>query len=78
MAEFSCKKCGPGKCVKNGLMNEKQRYRCKDCFYNFTLRPRRGKHPVLKALAIFLYASARVTMSKITRVMKVSEVVVYK
>jgi transposase-like protein len=31
-----CKRCKAGGCVKNGFMQEKQRYRCKACGYNFT------------------------------------------
>ncbi len=32
-----CTRCGSEKFVKNGKVKEKQRYRCKDCQYNYTL-----------------------------------------
>lgn len=78
MAAIICKKCDSNVCVKNGFIEGEQRYRCKECLYNFTLTPRRGKHPALKALAVLLYGSAGVPMSKIARLIKISEVAVYK
>jgi transposase-like protein len=78
MTDIYCKKCGSVSCVKNGFMSGLQRYRCKDCRYNFTLTKARGKPPGVKALAILLYGFAGVTMAKIARIVGVSEVAVYK
>src|SRR5215207_4898596 len=50
-----CKRCGSEEHVKNGLMRNKQRYRCKDCGLNFTDTPPRGKPLALKAAAVLLY-----------------------
>ncbi len=33
---IGCKRCKAEGCVKNGFMQEKQRFRCKACGYNFT------------------------------------------
>ena len=32
-----CPKCDGRECTKNGIVKNKQRYRCKRCKYNFTL-----------------------------------------
>ena len=31
-----CPKCCGNECTKNGIVKNKQRYRCKRCKYNFT------------------------------------------
>ena len=31
----TCKNCGNKNIVKNGVVREKQRYKCKECSYNF-------------------------------------------
>ena len=78
MADISCKKCGSFLCIKNGFMNGLQRYRCKDCRYNFTLTRPRGHPPALKALAILLYGMAGVSITTIAKIVGVSHVAVYK
>src|SRR5215207_9706004 len=52
-----CKRCGSEQHVKNGLMRNKQRYRCKGCGLNFTDTPARGKPLALKVAAVLLYVS---------------------
>src|ERR687894_1685702 len=52
-----CKRCGSEEHVKNGLMRNKQRYRCKDCGLTFTDTPPRGKPLALKAAAVLLSVS---------------------
>ncbi|NIK73334.1 transposase-like protein [Thermonema lapsum] len=53
-----CKKCGSQSVVKNGLVRHKQRYKCKHCGYNFTIRDAIEKvKPEAKALAMLLYGS---------------------
>ena len=32
---LKCKKCGSEKITKNGFVRKNQRWRCKDCGYNF-------------------------------------------
>jgi transposase len=41
-----CKRCGSEEHVKNGLMRNKQRYRCKDCGLNFTDTPPRARRGI--------------------------------
>src|SRR5687767_11896958 len=55
--ELCCKRCGSEEHVKNGLMRNKQRYRCKACGLNFTDTPARGKPLAMKVAAVLLYVS---------------------
>ena len=53
-----CSKCGKDTCVKNGFMNNKQRYKCKECGCNFTEGDRRkekGQPANVKRFALILY-----------------------
>ncbi len=56
-AAVLCKKCGSGRFVKNGLVRGHQRYRCRECGYNFTDTPPRGYPLEQKVLAVLLYLS---------------------
>jgi transposase-like protein len=49
-----CKRCGGNDSHKNGMMNGKQRYRCKSCGFNYTTGFR-GKPVELRQQALKLY-----------------------
>jgi transposase len=66
-----CKRCGSEEHVKNGLMRDKQRYRCKACGLNFTDTPPRGKPLALKVAAVLLYVSG-LSMNRTAKVLGVS------
>src|SRR3954447_7826817 len=66
-----CKRCGSGGHVKNGLMRNKQRYRCKACGLNFTDTPSRGKPLALKVAAVLLYVSG-LSMNRTAQLLGVS------
>ena len=66
-----CKRCGSEDHVKNGLMRDKQRYRCKACGLNFTHTPPRGKPLALKAAAVLLYVSG-LSMNRTAQLLGVS------
>ena len=66
-----CKRCGSEDHVKNGLMRNKQRYRCKACGLNFTDTPARGKPLALKAAAVLLYVSG-LSMNRTAQLLGVS------
>ena len=66
-----CKRCGSEEHVKNGLMRNKQRYRCKACGLNFTNTPARGKPLALKAAAVLLYVSG-LSMNRTAQLLGVS------
>ena len=52
-----CLKCGSDAVVKNGFMKGAQRYKCKNCSYQFTKDIPRGKPVQDKILALTLYTS---------------------
>ena len=68
---LGCKRCGSEDHVKNGLMRNKQRYRCKDCGLNFTDTPARGKPLALKVAAVLLYVSG-LSMNRTAKLLGVS------
>lgn len=51
----SCPKCHSSAVIKNGKLQDKQRYKCKDCSYQFSRLTPRGHSPVEKSVAITLY-----------------------
>lgn len=74
----NCKKCDSQKAVKNGFVRGLQRYKCLDCGCNFTQTRRRGVNPALKAFGIVLYGMCGVSMNKIAKLFRVSNVAVLK
>jgi len=71
----SCPKCGSEDCVKDGIVNGRQRYRCKKCVYRHTVSYR-GKHPNLKRKALELYLEG-LGFRSIGRFLRCSHVAVY-
>lgn len=54
----TCPICQSEKCIKSGIINNKQRYKCKDCGYHFTVFSKLGKkideYYVNKALQLYI------------------------
>jgi len=75
---LSCKHCGSGSFVRNGMAHGRQRYRCKACGRSFTAAPPRGKPPAMRALAVLLYALGNVSQGMTAKLLGVSRVAVYK
>ena len=50
-----CPKCASERILKNGSHLERQRFRCKDCGFQFTRDTPRGRPATEKAMAILLY-----------------------
>jgi transposase-like protein len=72
-----CKKCSSQNIVKNGIVRQKQRYKCKNCGYNFTIGDAREKvRPEAKALAILLYGSCKASYGMIAKLFNVSRTTV--
>jgi transposase-like protein len=69
-----CNRCGGTESHKNGMMNGKQRYRCKSCGYNFTTGFR-GKPIELRQKAVKLYLEG-MGFRAIGRMLDVSNVTV--
>jgi transposase len=73
----TCKRCNGINVVNNGKVRGKQRYKCKDCGYNFIEGDSRGKiRPEAKALALLLYGSGKASYGMIARLFNVSRTAV--
>ena len=70
-----CKRCNSKNYVKNGFNKGKQRYKCKDCKYNYTDTPPRGRSLETKLQALHLYIEG-LGFRSIARFLKVSNVAV--
>ena len=72
--ERICPSCGGDQSVKSGVVKERQRYRCKQCNYHFTVE-RKGKriddYYVTKALQLYLEG---LSYREIERILGVSHV----
>ena len=53
-----CKNCKSDKVVKSGKIRGQQRYKCKECSYNFVIGDKRTNEKIiaLKALCVLLYS----------------------
>jgi transposase len=70
-----CPKCSSEKCVKDGIIKGRQRYRCKSCDFRHTVQ-HRGKSPDVKRQALELYLEG-LDFRSIGRFLKCSHVAVY-
>ena len=69
---MSCRRCQHPHFVKNGHINERQRYKCKDCDYQWIEDPiYRGRPLAEKALAVFLYCHG-LSMNAIAKMLQAS------
>lgn len=66
-----CRKCGSESFVKNGFVSGVQRYKCKECGFQFTRETPHGKPMKDKIFALILYLSG-VSMSMIGKIVGVS------
>ena len=76
----TCKHCNSTKIVKNGLVREKQRYKCKDCDYNFVEGDARTSQSVVvkKALAVILYSLGKASYGMIGKIFGVDRSLIYR
>ncbi len=51
---MNCPRCQGSNYIKYGIVNNRQRYRCKSCSYNYTVLER-GRARELKKMALLLY-----------------------
>ena len=74
-----CKSCGSKAYVKNGIVRNHQRYRCKRCKCNFIEGDSRQKVSAEgKALAVLLYGRGKASYGFIAKLFKVSNTAVLK
>jgi len=75
---MNCPRCSSDKKVKSGIINSRQRYRCKDCNYNFTVEIKSTSKPKsMKKQALHLYLEG-LGFRSIGRFLGVSNVSVLK
>jgi transposase-like protein len=72
---MNCPKCGSSACGKDGIVKERQRYRCKSCGYRHTVQYL-GISPATKRQALQLYLEG-LGFRSIGRFLKCSHVAVY-
>lgn len=71
---MQCPKCESSKHVKDGIVKNKQRYKCKECSFRYTVLKKSTEKPLhLKRLALQLYLEG-LGFSSIGRVLNVSNV----
>lgn len=73
---MKCPRCGSIKYIKAGRVCDKQRYRCKDCGYHFTIN-NKSRSMGVKRLALILYLEG-LGYKRIAALLNVSPVAVYK
>ena len=73
---MKCKKCHCDKIIKNGFTRGQQRYKCKQCKYNFTVIFKRRKSQEIKRLAMHMYLEG-LGFRSIGRILKVSNTIVF-
>ena len=68
---MKCRKCGAEALVKNGFMAGVQRYKCKNCSFQFIRETPHGKPMKDKILALILYLSG-LSMNMTAKIIGVS------
>ena len=76
----TCKKCGSEKSVRNGVVGGKQRYRCKECGYNYREGDGRTNEKVAarKALCTLLYAMAKGSYRMMGKILGIDHTLIYR
>ncbi|MCL2703336.1 MAG: IS1 family transposase [Defluviitaleaceae bacterium] len=76
----TCKKCNSERTKKNGIVSNKQRFKCKYCGCNFRLGDNRTNDKVAakKALCILLYVMAKGSYRMLGRILKIDHTLVYR
>ena len=73
-----CPRCSSAQHTKSGIINNRQRFKCKDCKYHFTVEKRSNEYPKsLKKKALLLYLEG-LGFRSIERILGVSNVTVLK
>ena len=74
----SCPRCSHNQIVKDGIVKNRQRYKCKNCNYRFTVKRRNGKMATkeIKRLALHMYLEG-LGFRAIGRILNFSHVAVY-
>lgn len=75
-----CKRCDSQDFIKHGFVRQKQRYRCRECGYNFVAGDGRVNDslPVKKALAVILYSLGKASFGMLGKIFGHSRSLTYR
>ena len=75
-----CKNCQSEQVVKSGKARGKQRFKCKECGYNFVLGDRRTSEKIvaLKALCVLLYSLGKGSYSMLGKLFGRDRSLIYR
>jgi transposase len=77
---LGCKNCKSEKVVKNGIVRGKQRYKCKECGYNFVEGDGRTSEKIVakKAMCVLLYSLSKASFNGLARIFDTWPSLVYR
>ena len=75
-----CKNCRSEKVVKNGIVRGKQRYRCKECGYNFVEGDGRTNEKIAakKAMCVIFYSLGKASYNMLAHIFDTWPSLVYR
>ncbi len=75
-----CKECGGTQVVKNGVIDARQRYKCKECGCNFRAGDARTRLEVQakRAFCILFYSMAQGSYRLLARILRMSHTQIYQ
>ena len=75
-----CKNCNNNTVVKNGIVRNKQRYKCKGCGYNFVIGDERTNDKIiaLKAMVVLLYSLAKGSYNMLGKIFTRDRSLIYR
>ncbi len=77
---MECKNCKSVKVVKSGKVRGKQRYKCKDCGYNFVIGDERTSEKIaaLKALCVLFYSLGKGSYNMLGKLFNRNRSLIYR
>jgi transposase len=75
-----CKNCKSENVVKSGKVRGKQRYKCKECGYNFVIGDARTNEKIvaLKALCVLLYSLGKASYNMMGKLFERNRSLIYR
>ena len=80
MGNIRCKNCDCDRIVKNGKARGKQRYKCKECGYNFVIGDERTNEKIqaMKSLVVMIYALGKGSYNMLGKFFKRDRSLIYR
>lgn len=75
-----CKNCNSTMIIKNGIVRGHQRYKCKECGYNFVDGDRRTNEKIIakKAMCVILYSLSKASFNMLAKIFDTWPSLVYR